>query len=231
MGALLRGVGVVVAMLAVLLAVSAASFSSSSYFTGGDLWADLDMNGNEISDSTGPLQLGGAASTSHGLGAEDAIFKDKVEIDGRLYADGIAEFFATTKVYQSFYIGANGSSANGQLYGGAGQFLFNVGSSSGYHLVLASGAYDGRDYGHASGTDVALYIQSGSSETTWHMKLEHDRTDAVVSAGAGDIKLNDEVEATGISGDGSGKAVCVKSDGNLGTCSDAPNGSGVCTCG
>ena len=39
-----------------------------------------------------------------------------------------------------------------------------------------------------------------------------------------------EAKITGISGDGTGKAVCIKSDGNLVTCSTAPNASGVCTC-
>ena len=40
-----------------------------------------------------------------------------------------------------------------------------------------------------------------------------------------------EIDLAGVSGDGTGATVCVKSDGNLGTCSDQPNGSGVCTCG
>jgi len=40
-----------------------------------------------------------------------------------------------------------------------------------------------------------------------------------------------EVNITGISGDGTGKAVCIKSDRTLGTCSDAVGGSGTCTCG
>lgn len=40
-----------------------------------------------------------------------------------------------------------------------------------------------------------------------------------------------EVTFTGVNGDGTGKALCVKADGYIGTCSDAPNGSGVCTCG
>jgi len=40
-----------------------------------------------------------------------------------------------------------------------------------------------------------------------------------------------EVNITGISGDGNGKAVCIKSDRTLGTCSDAVGGSGTCTCG
>ena len=39
-----------------------------------------------------------------------------------------------------------------------------------------------------------------------------------------------EISLNGISSDGNGKAVCIKSDGNLGTCSDAVGVSGTCTC-
>ncbi len=45
-----------------------------------------------------------------------------------------------------------------------------------------------------------------------------------------DINLSGEAKIGGISSDGTGKAVCVKADGNLGTCSTQPNASGVCTC-
>jgi type II secretory pathway pseudopilin PulG len=45
-----------------------------------------------------------------------------------------------------------------------------------------------------------------------------------------DLNLSGEAKIDGISGDGTGKAVCVKADGNLGTCSTQPNASGVCTC-
>jgi len=39
-----------------------------------------------------------------------------------------------------------------------------------------------------------------------------------------------DVNITSVSGDGSGKVVCIKADGNLGTCSDAPGAGGTCTC-
>ena len=45
------------------------------------------------------------------------------------------------------------------------------------------------------------------------------------------LEVNGETKITGISGDGSGKAVCVKADGNLGTCSSAVGAAGTCTCG
>lgn len=45
-----------------------------------------------------------------------------------------------------------------------------------------------------------------------------------------DLNLSGEIKIGGISGDGAGKVACVKSDGNLGTCTNQPNASGVCTC-
>lgn len=54
----------------------------------------------------------------------------------------------------------------------------------------------------------------------------------VGTSGAPAAKLHviGETKLTGVSGDGSGKAVCVKSDGNLGTCSSAVAAGGTCTC-
>lgn len=39
-----------------------------------------------------------------------------------------------------------------------------------------------------------------------------------------------ELTFVGVSADGTGKALCVKADANIGTCTDAVNGSGICTC-
>ena len=54
----------------------------------------------------------------------------------------------------------------------------------------------------------------------------------VGTAGAPGAKLHvvGEAKITGISGDGSQRAVCVKSDGNLGTCSTVIAANGTCTC-
>lgn len=48
---------------------------------------------------------------------------------------------------------------------------------------------------------------------------------SITSAGAASAA---ELSLTGVTG--SGKAVCVKSDGALGVCGDAVGGSGTCTC-
>ena len=44
------------------------------------------------------------------------------------------------------------------------------------------------------------------------------------------LLIEDELIVSSIASDGTGKVVCIKSDGMLGTCSDAPNVSGACTC-
>lgn len=57
-----------------------------------------------------------------------------------------------------------------------------------------------------------------------------DGINVVCRASAGVVNAS-EADIDGVSGDGTGKVVCVKADGRLGTCSNAPNASGVCTCG
>lgn len=47
---------------------------------------------------------------------------------------------------------------------------------------------------------------------------------------AGNANISGETKVGGISGDGSGKVVCIKSNGDLGSCSNSPNSSGICTC-
>jgi len=79
-----------------------------------------------------------------------------------------------------------------------------------------------------------LFIR-GSSQTE---RIFYDGTnmvvrgssDLILEATAGDVQIADNLEVTTISSDGTGKAVCILGDGNLGTCTNAVGGSGTCTC-
>jgi len=51
-----------------------------------------------------------------------------------------------------------------------------------------------------------------------------------ISSATNNLEITSELEVGGISGDGTGKAVCIKADGNLGTCTDAVGVTGLCTC-
>ena len=46
----------------------------------------------------------------------------------------------------------------------------------------------------------------------------------------GNFFIEGEANIGGVASDGSGKVVCIKSDGTLGTCTDTPDGGGTCTC-
>lgn len=80
-----------------------------------------------------------------------------------------------------------------------------------------------------------LYLSGGlnvAGATTISGDTNIEGNVGIGAGGAPTAKLHvvGEAKITGISGDGTGKTVCIKSDGNLGTCSTAPNGSGICTC-
>lgn len=57
----------------------------------------------------------------------------------------------------------------------------------------------------------------------WETDLSIDTSGNIIVAG--------EANVGGVSSDGDGSVVCVKLDGNLGTCSDQPGAGGTCTCG
>lgn len=93
----------------------------------------------------------------------------------------------------------------------------------------------------ASSTDGGGVINETASTT--NPTLTPDRTNLASGVGcAGDdvCLINNgttalttsggETDIAGVSADGSGSVVCVKADGDLGTCTDAPDGSGNCTC-
>lgn len=64
-----------------------------------------------------------------------------------------------------------------------------------------------------------------------HVSSSNNRVGiGTVSPGA-TLGVSGEVNISGIGADGTGKSVCIKSDGNLGTCSNAVNATGQCTCG
>jgi hypothetical protein len=97
--------------------------------------------------------------------------------------------------------------------GSTGKGVVGVGSANGYGL-----------YGEAGEWGYGVYGTSGYIGI-WGYGLTYD------FYGTGNSSFGAEVTVGGVASDGTGKVVCIKSDGNLGTCSDAPDGSGVCTCG
>lgn len=106
-----------------------------------------------------------------------------------------------------------------------GTLLFGVNYAG--QTIFTPGVAGAPSFATYGDPDTGLNVDSGGNLT---LDVDGVAYVSVLNAGAG-ISLNTEVVASGVSSDGTGKVVCVKADQSLGTCSDQPNGSGVCTCG
>lgn len=109
--------------------------------------------------------------------------------------------------------------------------------STGMADLDGDGDYDlmlGPNNGLAVAYENTGSVGSGSGNVLLGVAVDGNERFAVRGAGVdvdGYLDVAGEARLSGVAGDGTGKVVCVKSDGNFGTCSDAPNSSGVCTCG
>lgn len=78
--------------------------------------------------------------------------------------------------------------------------------------------------------NAELLIQVANNEIFFGSVSNHPFSFMTGWTRAFKIDTSQEVQFTGIKDDGTGKVVCIKSDGNLGTCTSAVNASGSCTC-
>ncbi|OGR94526.1 MAG: hypothetical protein A2V88_05835 [Elusimicrobia bacterium RBG_16_66_12] len=98
--------------------------------------------------------------------------------------------------------------------------LFTNGAAT---TTLVAGGYFALGAAPAGTTSAAaIYVLQPPTGATYNYAMWID---------AGNVRLDGELTVGGINADGSGKAACVKADGNLGTCSDAVGAGGTCTCG
>lgn len=99
--------------------------------------------------------------------------------------------------------------------------------------------HNGISIGALTGTTTKALISSTTAGTNkWNLYLDGTAQNYIAgNLGIGTTTPNSklhvigEANISGISGDGTGKVVCIKSDGNLGTCSTTVGAGGTCTCG
>lgn len=166
---------------------------------GGVLGSNLDANGNLIFDSTGILQMGTAAVTSHALGTGDVIFGDETEFNGTAFFDnaimasgnltvsspGIFNLSDDTRF--TFGPGANDGGFEHDTNQTNDAVLFSAPSTSNSVLFIED-ADRGVDFGHAVATDPTFFIQSADATTTSDfMAFRHDQTNAVINVGGGGL--------------------------------------------
>jgi hypothetical protein len=152
-------------------------------------------------------------TTTYNVGIGVASPTEALDVDGNIYSRG-------------------NITLDGSIYGD-GANLTNV---SGVDLsAVDQGIYPATtttyDIGSATYAWNAVYTESlsitGTSERWAGNTYPANLIDFNDSASS--VVIEPELSIEGVTG--SGKAVCVKADGNLGVCSDAVGASGTCTCG
>lgn len=114
-----------------------------------------------------------------------------------------------------------GTDPTARLHVTGGDVQIGTASSSGHNLIIDSGAGEQKclHFKDAGVSNWQICDQASSSSLFWYN---------------GDFRLRmtsgGELNLQTISGDGTGKVVCIKADGNLGTCTDAVGAGGTCTC-
>ena len=85
--------------------------------------------------------------------------------------------------------------------------------------------------GGANANSITIQTRSGAGTIADRMIVKSDGKVGInTTSPSAAIEVSGEVKFSGISGDGTGQAVCVKSDGTLGTCDSASDNWGNCTC-
>lgn len=147
--------------------------------TGG---ADLS-----ITPDTGGITKIGAFTTSRSLNNNNDLgVQGKLEVNGKIYADGGAVLGDS----QLFY----NNTARGAIYPGMlSQTNFCMGFLTGNlsnTLLVCEYADRSVDFGHAAQTNPTIFIHSAdATDTSQWISIAHDQTDGVIDCGTGTLNL------------------------------------------
>lgn len=111
-----------------------------------------------------------------------------------------------------------------------------AGGSTVVSIDAASTTISGRAYFTTNTTSLAGGFAKTATNGLMIQGVTGSSYDLVLGNNAGSAALaiitgGTEIAIAGVASDGTGKVVCVKSDSTLGSCTNQPNASGVCTCG
>lgn len=201
---------------AALLATASNSTSQAGKFTRATAAnvPIVSIDRNNSSDTQAMLELNDTTSSAAGVPIaynRNGTTKFFVSVSGGVYGLEVASnatFGLTTDVSTGYgFVGSDPC-----IYDGGTPLLCATSTSDDH--ITTSGYLSIAD----NSSNPAMFItQNGAGDA-----IQFETTKFVVS-GTGELAF------AGVSADGTGKALCVKSDGNIGTCTTTPT-SGSCTC-
>ena len=205
-----------------------------------------DASGQRIHDSTGPLNLGAEATTTHSLTSGDVLVGGKFEVDDDAYFDDHVTLAGQLRLSNGQAAPCFGSSCGTgftRFYAdnSSDQFHLGLGSEQGRQFLIVDSPNLGQDYGVAVLTNPGLYVFSATaaaSATDEWIAFSHNVTDGVVATGSGVLDLEPGaagVELPGIIGTGapSEPVACAAATAGVTTYVDDTDDSGaaqVCIC-
>ena len=118
-----------------------------------------------------------------------------------------------------------------RVHGGSATTDIEFKRADGWNPATISQLYNTAAYGGDLAFKVhpADNVLATAPVTAMYIKANGNVGIGTTTPGA-TLDVEGEATVSGVAGDGTGKAVCIKSDGNFGTCTDAVGGSGTCTC-
>ncbi|NCP66945.1 hypothetical protein GW756_01410 [bacterium] len=167
--------------------------------------SNLYMDGNSIITASAPFLLGTSDNNSLSFGTND-----------------------TSRVT----ITSAGNVGIGTASAGSNLEVANTGESiridANTHVSGWAGIWLGQT--SVSPTAANAVLLSNGNETVLNAPTGEEISFRIANSPVATMSSTGELEVNSVSSDGTGKVVCIKNDGNLGTCTNAPNASGVCSC-
>lgn len=209
---------------------------SIAYTSGGSVGATVTHeNSGHVTIPTGRLRIDTPAAVGTGgmlIGNASGGFTV------RNYGDTAGGILSATDLYGTSSVQINTLATYGGIkpYADDGMhFVAGAGDGTGNRsIVIVDSANSAKDHDHdtlqANPTLFVHSVTDPDSDNTQWISFTHDQTNGLITSGKGAVSLGPEIRSAGVSSDGTGKALCVKADGNIGTCTDAVGAGGTCTC-
>lgn len=220
-------------------------FNSSSTFRGNTAsTTTVLINNTGVGDANLTLRSFATAAIGHIVGSLDFVrtfdSTNKTRYAGIETTLGTINGFGSENGRMSLWTVENGiqkeggRTQNGRMRLGDGQggsCLANINAVAPFAWSTFPGCVGFTQFGgteNSSNASIHMEVWNGAGRTRMLEVIGTPTFEVKIGAGH-DTIVSGEFEVTGVTG--SGKVVCVKADGKFGVCSDAPGGSGTCTCG